>query len=111
MKVNVVKHGRKTLQDSDVFSAFDSPTASPEPGVNRLLVWDSLWMNWAMLSPLPCCAPRELIMVDRTPCTMPVNSSGLRESVPAPLLSWAGGALVDGGGGAGAPGPPAGGWV
>lgn len=83
------------------------PTASPAPGVKRLLVWESLWINWAMLSVLPWPAPREPIMVDRTPCTMPVKSSGLRVS-PPPLGGWgavvgvaaegAGGVACEGGG-------------
>lgn len=88
--------------------ASDSPTASPEPGVNRLLVWDSLWMNWAMLSLLPCWAPREPIMVDSTPWTMPVNSSGLRVS-PPPLGAWGGGGPVVCGG-IGEPGAGGGCW-
>lgn len=73
----------------------DSPTASPEPGANRLLVWDSLWMNWAMLSPLPCCAPKDLIMVDSTPCIMPENKSGLRESPAGLLPVWEGAGPMD----------------
>lgn len=105
----------RTLHMRRTMSAFtlrlqyqDSPTASPEPGINRLLVWDSLWMNWAMLSPLPCCAPKELIMVDSTPCMMPVNNSGLRESPSGVLPAWVGAGPVDWWGSE-APGPVVGG--
>lgn len=50
-------------------------------GLMKMLVaWDSLCMNWAMLSVSFWAWPREPIMVLRTPRTMPVNSSGLRAS-------------------------------
>lgn len=48
--------------------------------MNMLVAWDSLCMNWAMLSVSFWAWPREPIMVLRTPRTMPVNSSGLRGS-------------------------------
>lgn len=48
--------------------------------MNKLVAWDNLCMNWAMLSVSFWAWPREPIMVLRTPRTMPVNSSGLRAS-------------------------------
>lgn len=56
------------------------PIASPVPGVKMLLVWESLWINWAMLSVSFWGVPREPIIVDRTPCTIPVKSSGFKPS-------------------------------
>lgn len=53
-----------------------------------LLVWESLWMNWAMLSALPWGAPREPIIVDRTPCTIPVKSSVFRTSSGPVPADW-----------------------
>lgn len=79
------------------------PMASPVPGVKMLLVSESLWMNWAMLSVLLWGEPREPIMVDRTPCTIPVNNSGFRASPWAPAPSPVGGLGVVPGGGVGVP--------
>lgn len=50
-------------------------------GLMKMFVaWDSLCMNWAMLSVSFWAWPKEPIMVLRTPRTIPVNSSGLRAS-------------------------------
>jgi len=103
----VINCGIVLLLSCTIVSQKPLPTASPAPGVKRLLVWESLWINWAMLSVLPWPAPRDPIMVDRTPCTIPVKSSGLRVS-PPPLGGWgavvgaapegAGGVACEGGG-------------
>lgn len=45
-----------------------------------LVAWDSLCMNWAMLSVSFWAWPKEPIMELRTPRTIPVNSSGFRAS-------------------------------
>ena len=75
------------------------PEVSSEK-VNRLLDWDSLWMNWAMLSVSPCPWPRGPIMEVKTPRTIPVKNS---ESTATP------GGLGPVPGGAGPWGPEGGG--
>lgn len=65
--------------------------------IKILVAWDSLCMNWAMLSVSFWAWPREPIMVLRTPRTMPVNSSGLRASAAAGALGVGLGAAFDAG--------------
>lgn len=58
---------------------WDLPVGSS--GLMKMLVaWESLCMNWAMLSVSFWAWPKEPIMVLRTPRTISVKSSGLSDS-------------------------------
>lgn len=54
--------------------------------MNILVAWDSLCINWAILSVSYWAWPKEPIIVLKTPRTISVNSSGLRASAAPEAL-------------------------